>query len=261
MSRDNRKDHRYFMFVASQVEEDALRTHKDEWLLKSFPNAQVQPTTLYPIRVDSVNASTVLDLTTGRVFPETSASISKENGNLLVGRIGWLNQPRKKYGSIVLFLKDKSQADAILARDFLEVGGESATTQAWKDRSKAEQRCFNCQKQGHLARACKEATICGNCALIGHHHKNCLTSTPQCPKCGGNYQAKDHNGNTALTTPNFHSTLAASSQPQVGISQPMFSPSGILHLLNPDKRLNESNGITIITANDVQDHSEMSNAW
>lgn len=96
------------MFLASQVEKDALCTHKDEWLLKSFLNAQVQSTTLYLIRVDSINASIVLDPTTGRVFPKTSASINKENGNLLVGRIGWLNQPRKKYGSMVFFLKNKS---------------------------------------------------------------------------------------------------------------------------------------------------------
>lgn len=152
MSRDNRKDHRYFVFVASQAHEDGLRMHLDDWLPKSFPKAQVQSTTFYPIRVDSVNASAVLDPTTGRVSPNVASSICEENGKLSVGRIGWLSQPGKKYGSMVLYLKEKSQADAMIARGFLEVGGESGTTQAWEDRGKIEQRCFNCQGQGHLAR-------------------------------------------------------------------------------------------------------------
>ncbi|MCJ1345717.1 hypothetical protein MMC31_003926 [Peltigera leucophlebia] len=60
MSKDNRKGHRYFLFVALQAHENALRVHLDEWLFKSFPKAQVQSTTFYPIRVDSVNANAVL---------------------------------------------------------------------------------------------------------------------------------------------------------------------------------------------------------
>ena len=91
MSRYNRKDHRYLVFVTSQGEEDALRTHLDDWLYRSFPKAQVQSITFYPIRVDSLNTSAVLDPSTGRVLPELSSSNSQENGNLLVGRIGWLS--------------------------------------------------------------------------------------------------------------------------------------------------------------------------
>lgn len=148
MSRDNRKDHCYYAFVASPNHEIILRVHLDNWLFKSFPNAQVQSTTVYPIGV-SINANAVLDATTGRVSPQAASSISEENGNLAVGRVGWLSQPGKKYGLMVLYLKEKSQADAIIARGFLEVGGESGTTQPWEDRGKNEQRCFNCQKQGH----------------------------------------------------------------------------------------------------------------
>lgn len=36
MSRDSRKDHRYFVFVVSQAHEDGLRVHLDDWLPKSF---------------------------------------------------------------------------------------------------------------------------------------------------------------------------------------------------------------------------------
>lgn len=41
MSRDNRKNHRYFMFVTSQAQEDILRVHSDKWLFKAFPKAQI----------------------------------------------------------------------------------------------------------------------------------------------------------------------------------------------------------------------------
>lgn len=61
MSRDSRKEHRYFMFVKSQKEEDTLRTHLYNWLHRSFPKALVQSTTFYPTRVDSVKAEAVLD--------------------------------------------------------------------------------------------------------------------------------------------------------------------------------------------------------
>lgn len=171
----------------------------DKWLFKSFPNAQVQSTTFYPVRVDSVNANAVLDATTGRISPQSASSISEENGNLAIGRVGWLSQPGKKYGSMVLYLKDKSQADAAIARGFLEVGGESGTTQTWEERGKTEQRCFNCQKQEHLARVCKEATVCGNRAVVGQHHWECLTSTPKCIHCGGNHCAKDHKSSSSAT--------------------------------------------------------------
>ena len=209
------------MFVASQAHEDGLRMHLDDWLPKSFPKAQVQSTTFYPIRVDSVNASAVLDPTTGRVSPNVASSICEENGNLSVGRIGWLSQPGKKYGSMVLYLKEKSQADAMIARGFLEVGGESGTTQAWEDRGKTEQRCFNCQGQGHLARTCKEATVCGNCAQTGHHHRECLTLTPKCPKCGGNHRAKDHKSRASAKAVNPQSSPFQVTQPSGSTDIPL----------------------------------------
>lgn len=228
MSRDNRKDHRYFVLVTTQAQEELLRIHKDEWLLKAFPKAEIQATTLCPIRVDSVNASAILDANTGRIKPEAALSISGENENLSVGRVGWLSQPGKKYGSMVLYVKDKSQAEAMLAKGFMEVGGESATTQVWEERGKGEQRCFNCQKQGHLARACKEQIVCGNCAEIGHHHRDCTSSLPKCTKCGGNHRAKDHKSNRSRTSPGPRSISPTNDQ-VMGNSSTVLSIPGIFH--------------------------------
>ncbi len=144
MSKDKRQNHCYFLFVATQVEENLFRIHTNEWLLKALPGARIEATTFYPIRVDSVNARVVLDSSTGQILDHAATGISEENEGLMIERIGWLSQPGKKYGSMVLYLKEKSQINALLAKGFLDVGGESATTQVWEKKGKVEQRCFNC---------------------------------------------------------------------------------------------------------------------
>ncbi len=35
-------------------------------------------------------------------------------------------------------------------------------------------------------------TVFGNCAETGHHHQDCMTTTPKCAICGGSHRAKDH---------------------------------------------------------------------
>jgi len=50
-------------------------------------------------------------------------------------------------------------------------------------------RCFKCQKYGHVAKHCQQATeICGHCAQSGHAFKTCpnLANPPQCPACKAN---------------------------------------------------------------------------
>lgn len=257
MSRDNRKDHRYFMFVTSQAQEDILRVHSDEWLFRAFPKAQIQATTLFPIRVDSVSANAVLDRDTGRITPQAASSIGEENGGLAIGRIGWLSQPGKKYGSMVVYLKDKAQADMMLARGFIEIGGESATTQIWEEKGKGEQRCFNCQKQGHLARTCKENTVCGNCAEVGHHHQDCLAVMPKCTKCGGNHRAKDHESHISAIPLGTQSAQPLNGQ----VSESYIlhsSPSGILHIFSQNNKPGQASKIGFELE---QDNSQMNNGW
>ena len=131
-----------------------------------------------------MNASEVLDSSTGQILDHAATGISEENEGLMIARIGWLSQPGKKYGSMVLYLNEKSHVNALLAKGFLDLGGESATTQVWEETGKVGQRCFNCQKYGHVARTCKEMIVDGNCAETGHHHQDCMTITPKCAICG-----------------------------------------------------------------------------
>lgn len=260
MSRDNRKDHRYFVSVASHDHKSLLRVHLDEWLFKSFPNVQVQSTTFYPTRVDSVNANAVLDATTRRVSPQVASSISEENGNLAGGRVGSLSQPGKKYGSMVLYLNDKSQVDSIIARGLLEVGGESGTTQTWEERGKTEQKCLNCQKQGHLARVCKEATVCGNCAGVGHHHREYLTSTPKCTHRGGNHRAKDHKSSSSVTVLTSLINLPQVTQSLKNTNSSVLLPGGG-PLTGFNKVLIQPKINERFSANEARNPSEMNGEW
>lgn len=52
---------------------------------------------------------------------------------------------------MVFHLKDKSKANSILAKGFLEIGRESATIQVYEKKGKIKKRCFNCQKYGQGA--------------------------------------------------------------------------------------------------------------
>ena len=87
MSRDNCQDHCYFIFVPIHVKKNLFRIHTDKWLSKILPRARVLATTFYPIRIDSVNVSKILDSTTGRIMAEVTTKISQDNSNLLMSKI------------------------------------------------------------------------------------------------------------------------------------------------------------------------------
>ncbi len=183
-----------------------------------------------------MNASEVLDSSTGRILDHAAIGISEENEGLMIGRIGWLSQPGKKYGSMVLYLKEKSQVNTLLAKRFLDVGGEGedATTQVWEEGGKVEQRCFNCQKYGHVARTCKEMTVCGNYAETGHHHQDCMTTTPKCAICVGSHRAKDHR-------PQQKGLLSSAHMGK----QPELQRPSIEKSLSPTQAVNPFNGVGI----------------
>lgn len=202
-----------------------------------------------------MSANAVLDMDTGRITPQAASSIGEENGGLAIGRIGWLSQPDKKYGSMVVYLKNKAQADRMLARGFIKVGGESTTIQIWEEKGKGEQRCFNCQKQGHLARTCKKNTVCGNCAEVGHHHQDCLAIIPKCTKYGGNHRAKDHKSRMPATPLGTQSAQPSDGQVSEG-SILHSSPSRILHIFSQNNKPSQASktGFEL-----EQDHSQTNN--
>ena len=55
------------------------------------------------------------------------------------------------------------------------------------------QRCFNCQRFGHMSRACSRQATCSNCGSLDHLHSREVpcSVTPYCVNCGGGHSSFD----------------------------------------------------------------------
>lgn len=118
------------MFSVSQADRKSLGANLDDWLLKSFLKAPVQSIWFYFIKFEGVNANAVIDPITEQVSLNLASFISEKNRDLDVGGIDWLSLYGKRYSLIVFDLTQKSHADAMIVRDFFEVGKENDTTYA-----------------------------------------------------------------------------------------------------------------------------------
>lgn len=174
MNKDARRDHCYHMMFENKEAESSARIH-DQWIKLHFPQARMQPPISYPIKVNRARATAILDLLTGRVSDNAKETVSDSNNGLKVIRVGWLSRAGtgKLYGSMVVCLAEKKDADLLISKGLIEIGGETAYTEAFQDLSSDKIRCFNCQDYGHKASNCSKIPICGNCSLPGHSHRNC----------------------------------------------------------------------------------------
>lgn len=150
------------------------RIHAGNWLSTAFPRGNIQSSATYKVKINNVRADAVVDMGTNRVT-ETARQALSDSSGYPIARIGWLSGPGKKYGSMVVQFTQKADAEEVLARGLLKVGGESACTctTIWMEKSGA-QRCFKCQQFGHVAIHCPNTTVCGNCAVTGHTHQECM---------------------------------------------------------------------------------------
>lgn len=89
---------------------------------------------------------------------------------------------------MVVQFTQKADAEEVLARGLLEVGGESACVKIWVEKSGAK-RCFKCQQFGHMASHCQNMTVCGNCAATGYTHQECTNVLMKCANCQGQHRA------------------------------------------------------------------------
>ena len=189
MNKDGKREHRFFLFFNSDEDEKKARIHARNWLSTAFPRGNIQSSVTHKVKVNNVRADAVIDLSTNRPAERACHTLSQESG-YSIARIGWLSGPGKKYGSMVVHFTEKKEADEVLARGLMEVGGESACATVWTDKPEV-QRCFNCQQFGHLAGRCQNTTICGNCATSGHSHKDCTNTMMKCANCQGQHRAND----------------------------------------------------------------------
>ncbi len=174
-------------------DEEEHKTVKRVVEAKLVPGARILRDDLFPIRVDGVNRTAVLD-ETGNIRAGATEAFGKEN-DTQVAKIAWLSNRDipKAYGSMVVYLTRGPDARRFLQEGFFYAGGESGFTKAFERRERPNQ-CFNCQEiTSHKAHQCTKAQVCGRCAKEGHRHSECTETILKCVPCGGPHESFSRN--------------------------------------------------------------------
>lgn len=137
------------------------------------------------MKVDYVFKSAVLsDTATTKRRDSLAAEISREN-RIKVSEVKWLSgvNSEKRYGSMVIRLASKDEAEAIKAASSIEVCGEAGYTAEFTPQLGLI-RCYKCQDYGHKAATCDNPVRCSICAK-NHHYSLCSRTVDKCGACGG----------------------------------------------------------------------------
>jgi hypothetical protein len=171
------KEHKAVKEAAEKAKVEGVRVLRDQ---------------LFPIKVDSVNRSAVLD-EHSQPRPEIAEKLGKEN-DVQIAKLAWLSKKDnpKPYGSMVIYVTKGSDARRLLQDQFFHVAGESGWTSVFTPFSGPIQ-CYNCQEIGHKAFNCKKPQVCGKCAKEGHHHNDCIEAIQKCVLCKGPHESFSRN--------------------------------------------------------------------
>jgi hypothetical protein len=172
--------------------EEEVKKIKDIVEAKKTPGARVLRDQLYPVKVDNVNRTAVIDHE-GKVLPGAAEALGQEN-DVQIAKLVWLSRrdAGKAYGSMVVYVTKLGDARRLLSESFFYAGGESGYTGIFERRMRPEQ-CYNCQQIGHKAFQCKNPQVCAKCAKEGHHHGNCCEMVAKCVLCGGPHESFSRN--------------------------------------------------------------------
>lgn len=158
----------------------------------AIPGTRVMRDQYYPVKIDNVNRTAVLD-ESGTVLPGAAEALSSEN-KVNIAKISWLSNrdSHKAYGSMVVYVTKGTDARKLLEGRYFDLAGESTYTNVFEPR-RGPLQCFNCQDMGHKAFSCKKPQACARCAAQGHHHKHCDAVEPKCIPCGGHHESFNRN--------------------------------------------------------------------
>jgi len=172
--------------------EDEVKKIKGIIEAKKTPGARVLRDQLYPVKVDNVNRTAVID-SDSKILPGAAEALSQEN-DVQVAKVAWLSRrdTAKAYGSMVVYITKAGDARRLLNDGFFYAGGESGYTGIFERRMRPEQ-CYNCQQIGHKAFQCKNAQVCARCAKEGHRHSSCSEVVVKCVSCGGPHESFSRN--------------------------------------------------------------------
>ncbi|KAF6515789.1 hypothetical protein HZS61_004530 [Fusarium oxysporum f. sp. conglutinans] len=151
VTKDPKNPHRVRITCRDESEHEIVKRAAET---KLAPGARILRDDLYPIRVDNVSRIAVLD-ERNEVRAEITEMLGREN-DTEVAKIAWLSKRDipKAYGSMVVYLKKRSEARRFINEGFFVAGGESGTTKAFERRDRPKQ-CYNCQHiTSHKAYQC-----------------------------------------------------------------------------------------------------------
>jgi myosin heavy subunit len=190
VTKDPKNPHRVRVTCRDESEHEIVKRVAET---KLAPGACILRDDIYPIKVDNVSRIAVLD-EKNEVRAEITEMLSREN-DTEVAKIAWLSKRDvpKAYGSMVVYLKKRSEARRFINEGFFVAGGESGTTKVFERRDRPKQ-CYNCQQiTNHKAYQCDRPQVCGRCAQEGHHHSACTGTIPKCIPCGGPHESYSRN--------------------------------------------------------------------
>jgi len=192
ISRSARDSRRVRVIMGSEEEARTARNN-DKWVETHLQGSRLQGEQWYPIKVDHVDKLKITDDTRIRFKPEAQKMIEDENGGVKITKMKWLGKlnPDKLHGSLVIYLARKEDADKLLNRRIMEIGGEVAYPQKF-ERRQYPIRCYKClEYSGHRMNRCTNETRCGNCAEWGHGDKECASQTTRCAACSETHKITD----------------------------------------------------------------------
>jgi hypothetical protein len=161
--------------------EQAQRTRDNpRWIEKAMPGARIRGEAWFPIKVDGIAKSVVLDPQAGgkSLRPEVVANFAADNSNdstdCTAIKATWISRPSDNVnGSMIVWLR-KREAAAYLLRKLTVIFGPTAGFAAPYVPKENNDRCFNCNAYGHYQFKCKKPARCGHCS--GNHQSRECTN-------------------------------------------------------------------------------------
>ncbi|RYC77732.1 hypothetical protein BFJ63_vAg19394, partial [Fusarium oxysporum f. sp. narcissi] len=122
VTKDPKNPHRIRITCRDESEHEIVKRVAET---KLAPGARILRDDLYPIRVDNVSRIAVLN-ERNEVRTEITEMLGREN-DTEVAKIAWLSKRdiHKAYGSMVVYLKKRSEARRFINEGFFVAGGES----------------------------------------------------------------------------------------------------------------------------------------
>ncbi|KAI0993153.1 hypothetical protein K3495_g15031 [Podosphaera aphanis] len=169
------------VYFTGKETKEQMEINKD-WTRKLAATAQVASPTFQVLVHD-------MPLSFEPENPEHLKRIQEANQLYIMGihieRAAWLKKtkiPGKTAGSLIVWFNQAEHADKAISKGIMW-GYELKATEIFRSGFRAMQ-CYNCQKYGHIAKACTADAKCGHCAGT-HNSRDCSKKQElRCVNCG-----------------------------------------------------------------------------